>query len=119
MLVDRSTWRALGVVVLCGDETRRFLPFGAAAVGADEIDVRSSLALVEDVDFYRARGESLRTLRGAAVDRDGRRLGTLRDLVLAPDGEVEALVVERGGAEVRVPLDETVSVAVASPASVA
>ena len=85
LLLDRTEWRALGFVVHCGDEETRFLVFAAADLREDAIDVRSALMLLEDVDFYRDRSRSLRDLLG----------GELRDLLLLPDGSVEALVVEQ------------------------
>jgi len=98
LLLDPVAWRALGVVVLCGDESPRFLPFAAADPRADEIDVPSALLLLEDVEFYRGRSRSLRALLGGAVVSGRRELGELRDLLLAADGRVEALVVEQDGA---------------------
>jgi hypothetical protein len=98
LLLDRDAWRALGFVVLCGDESRRFLPFAAADLEPEEeIGVPSALLLLEDVDFYQRRTRSLRGLLGAAVVSGRRELGDLRDLLLAADGSAEALVVEQGG----------------------
>ena len=97
LLVDRNAWRAVGFVVLCGDESRRFLPFAAADLHASEIDVPSALLLLEDVVFYQGRTRSLRGLLGGAVVSGRRELGELRDLLLAADGSAEALVVEHGG----------------------
>jgi len=81
LLLDAEEWRALGFVVLCGDESLRFLVFAAADVEADAIEVISALMLLEDVEFYRARSRSLRALIKA---------GEVDDLLLAPDGSVEA-----------------------------
>lgn len=112
LLLDASTWRALGLVVLCGDETERFLAFAAAEPGEEEIVVGSALLLLEDVAFYRTRGRSLRDLLGVAAADDGRRLGTVVDVLLATDGSVEALVVERSGRRrAVVPGDVTVDAA--------
>lgn len=97
LLLDETAWRVLGLVVLCGDETERFLAFAAAEPGEEEIVVGSALLLLEDVAFYRARGRSLRDLLGVAVAQSGRRIGTVGDVLLAVDGSVEALVVERNG----------------------
>ena len=83
VLLDVEEWRALGFVVLCGDETLRFLVFAAADVEADAIRVQSALMLLEDVEFYRARSRSLRELL---------KPGDVRDLLLAPDGVVDALL---------------------------
>ncbi|HEX6952645.1 MAG TPA: hypothetical protein VF124_07605 [Gaiellaceae bacterium] len=97
LLFDPTEWRALGFVVLCGDESRRFLVFAAAEVQDEAIDLVSALVLLEDVDFYRERSRSLRDLLGRVVAREWRELGELRDLLLAPDGRVDALVVEQEG----------------------
>jgi hypothetical protein len=87
LLLDSAEWRALGFVVLCGDESSRFLVFAAADLREDAIDVSSALLLLEDVEFYRDRSRSLRDLLGAE----------LRDVLVTRDGSVEALVVERDG----------------------
>ena len=92
LLLDPVEWRALGLVVLCGDEGSRFLVFAAADIREDAIEVPSALLLLEDVEFYRDRSRSLRKVLG----------GELRDLLLLPDGRVEALVVERGGVVLQV-----------------
>jgi hypothetical protein len=84
LLLDPVEWRALGLVVLCGDEGSRFLVFAAADIREDAIEVPSALLLLEDVEFYRARSRSLRAILG----------GELRDLLVAADGSVEALVVD-------------------------
>lgn len=97
VLLDLENWRALGFVVLCGDESRRFLVFAAADLETDAISVPSALLLLEDLDFYLDRSRSLRTLLRAGVVNGGHGLGELRDLILAPDGSVEALLVEEDG----------------------
>jgi hypothetical protein len=86
-------WRALGFVVLCGDDVERFLVFAGGDLYEDWIAVPSAFLLLEDVDFYRARSRSLRALLGRTVVREGREIGELDDLLLGPDGNVEALVV--------------------------
>src|SRR4051794_8136224 len=88
LLLDPIEWRVLGFVVLCGDESKRFLVFAAVRLKEDAIELASALVLLEDVEFYRERSCSLRDLLR----------GGLRDLSLAPDGRVEALVVEEDGA---------------------
>ena len=98
VLLDAEAWRALGFVVLCGDESERFLVFAAADAREDEVAVPSALLLLEDVAFYRGRSRSLRALLGGAVSNGRRGLGELRDLLLAPDGTVSSLLVERDGA---------------------
>ena len=97
LLFDPTEWRALGFVVLCGDESRRFLVFAAAEVREEAIDLVSALVLLEDVDFYRERSRSLRELLGRVVVGERRELGELRDLLLSPGGRVDALVVEQDG----------------------
>ena len=87
LLLDPVEWRALGFVVHCGDEGSRFLVFAAADLLEDAIEVSSVLLLLEDVGFYRDRSRSLRDLLGEE----------LRDLLVTPDGRVEALVVKRDG----------------------
>jgi hypothetical protein len=105
ILLDLSDWRALGFVVLCGDESLRFLVFAAADPCEDAIDVSSALLLLEDVEFYRDRSRSLRALLGGAVVNGRHELGELRDLLLAAGGGVAALVVEREGAVLEVEPD--------------
>ena len=85
LLLDPADWRALGFVVLCRDESSRFLVFAAADVREDAIELASALVLLEDVDFYRDRSRSLRDLLG----------GELRDLLVASDGSVEAVEPDR------------------------
>jgi hypothetical protein len=93
LLLEAGEWRALGFVVLCGDESLRFLVFAAADVEADAIEVPSAFLLLEDLEFYRERSRSLRTLLGGEVASGPEELGKLRDLTLAPGGSVESLVV--------------------------
>ena len=87
LLLDPAEWRALGFVVLCGDESSRFLAFAAASVREDAIDVSSAFLLLEDVDFYRSRSRSLRALLR----------GDLRDLLLTSSGSVTDLVIQQDG----------------------
>lgn len=96
LLLDLEAWRVLGFVVLCGDESLRFLVFGTADPDADALGVPSALLLLEDVDFYRERSRSLRALLGGAVTSGGRELGELQDLLVERDGTVAALIVEQG-----------------------
>jgi hypothetical protein len=95
VLLDAAEWRALGFVVLCGDESLRFLAFAAADLAEDAIKVPSALLLLEDLEFYRVRSRRLRGLLGGDVVNGEQELGELRDLHLAPDGYVEAFVVQR------------------------
>ena len=55
LLLDASEWRVLGFVVLCGDESLRFLVFAAADVQQDAIAVPSALLLLEDVGLLPCR----------------------------------------------------------------
>jgi hypothetical protein len=95
LLVDTAEWRALGFVVLCGDETRRFLVFAAADLQERAIAVQSALLLLEDVAFYSDRSLSFRALLGGDVVNGRQGLGELRDFLLAPDGGVEELLVKQ------------------------
>src|SRR5262245_37808965 len=102
LLVRVDSWHVLGFVVHCGDETTRFLPYGASQVSKDEIAVSSALMLLEDVDFYVSRGTSFRALVGATVSRGGRTAGLLRDLLLGA-GHVDELEVALGSETSRIP----------------
>lgn len=97
LLLDPEEWRALGFVVRCRDESERFLVFAAADLRADAIDVLSAFLLLDDVDFYRGRSRSLRSLLGGIVVNGPREVGELHDLLLGADGTVAALVVEEDG----------------------
>ena len=106
LLLDRASLRVVGLDVLCGDEVHRFLPLPTAAVGDDVLTIHSPLVLLEEdeLDFYRSRAFALSSLRGRPVLRAGRDAGRLRDVVLAPDGGLLAVVADPGG---RIPFDET------------
>ena len=119
VLLDLGARRALGLEVRCGDEVRRFLPLGAARQAVDATEVGSPLALLDDVAFYRARGRSFRTLRGTAVSRGARRVGTLHDVALGADGTLETLVVETPSGRARLPYGRDVEIAVERKASAA
>jgi hypothetical protein len=97
VLLGADAWRVIGFVVLCGDESRRFLVYATADPRENEIAVPSALLLLDDVDFYRGRSRSLRALLGGTVANAQHELGVLRDLLIAPDGTVSALMVEQGG----------------------
>jgi hypothetical protein len=49
------------------------------------------------VDFYRSRSRSLRALLGGTVESVRHELGVLRDLLIAPDGTVAALMLDQNG----------------------
>ena len=119
LIVDPPSGRALGFDVLCGDDVHRFLPIAAAQLGDDEIAVGSSLMLLEDVAFYRKRGESLRELRGRPVRRGRRELGVLLDLTVDRDGTLLEVVLDRDGSELRAPFDRSLDLRAGSSASAA
>ena len=98
LLLDVVTWHVLGFVVHCGDETVRFLPYAAAQPTATEIAVGSALMLLEDVDFYRKRGTSFRSLIGCEVAAQG----VLRDIFVGPGGRATELEIDRDGTVRRV-----------------
>jgi hypothetical protein len=98
LLVDVEAWNVLGFVVLCADESQRFLPFAASQPRADAIEIGSALLLLEDAGFYEQRGTSYRSLLG--TDFAG---GMLRDVELTSSGHVVTLVIERDGERFRVP----------------
>jgi hypothetical protein len=99
ILLDLDAWNVLGFAVLCGDESRRFLPYAAAVVSDDEIAVGSALMLLDDAGFYERRGTSFRSLLGTELEG-----GTLRDLTLDATGHVTGLEIERDGVVVSVPV---------------
>ncbi|MDX6511132.1 MAG: hypothetical protein QOE36_636, partial [Gaiellaceae bacterium] len=97
--------------VLCRDDLHRFLPLAAADVTSDAIDIASPLLLLEDDElaFYVRKGRSLSGLRRTPVVRGEVALGGLKDLLLADDGAIEAVIVEHEGSSERiVPFDSSV-----------
>ena len=80
VLLDAEAPRVLGLDVLCGDGSNRFLPFSIARLAAGAIEIDSTLTLLDEqeLDFYRSRTRAL-----AAVPE-------LADALVAADG---ALVV--------------------------
>jgi hypothetical protein len=98
LLLDRDSLRAVGLDVLCGDDVHRFLPLPTAAVAGDALTIHSTLVLLEEdeLDFYRSRAFALSSLRGRAVTKNGKVVGTLRDVLLAVDGELLAVLLEDG-----------------------
>lgn len=102
VVFDLDAGRALGFEVRCRDETRRFLPLGAARIGADATEVASPFALLDDLAFYRARGSGLRELRGTQVARGARPAGVLADVLVDDAGAIEAVAVETTSGVVRV-----------------
>jgi hypothetical protein len=81
VLFDGDATRVVGFDVLCGDDTYRFLPFSAVTLTAADVEIGSTLVLLEaaERDFYRRHGRSL--LAGGAE---------LRPLRVLPDGTAAA-----------------------------
>jgi hypothetical protein len=77
VLFDADAARVVGFDVLCGDAAYRFLPFSAVTLGAADVEIGSTLVLLEaaERDFYRLHGRSLvaggAELRALRVLRDG------------------------------------------------
>jgi hypothetical protein len=76
VLLDAEAPRVLGLDVLCGDGTNRFLPFAAARTRRGAIEIDSALTLLDarELAFYRQRGRSLAAapeLADAFVEPDG------------------------------------------------
>ena len=111
VILDLDGRRALGLDLLCRDETHRFLPLSAASVGDDEIAVSSALTLLsaDELAFYRRQARTLRDMRGARVRRGRRDAGRLQDVLIGADGEITDVVVEGGR---RVPVGDAVQVSV-------
>jgi hypothetical protein len=103
LIVDVDVRRVLGFEVRCGDDTHRFLPLAAARVRDGEIAVASSLTLLDELPFYRARGHGLSALRRARVANAGGEVGTLQDVVFDGDGAIREFVVATAGGEQRIP----------------
>ena len=99
ILLDLDGWNVLGFVVLCGDESRRFLPYAAAVVSDEAIAVGSALMLLEDVGFYEARSVSFRSVLGTEAGG-----GIARDAWFTSGGAVAELEVESDGVRSRIPV---------------
>ena len=107
ILAPTNGRRALGFDVLCGDHEHRFLPLAAARLDAGEIQIESTLMLLDgaELEYYRERGSTLASLRGARVSRGGLPAGRLRDILVGRDGAIDALVLESDAGEIVVPYD--------------
>jgi hypothetical protein len=103
VLLHPTAPRALGLDVLCGDDTHRFLPFTAASLADEAIQPASPFVLLDlnPDSFYRTEARALSDLRGARVDGDA----ALRDVVLGSDWAIDELVLEDREGTRRVPLD--------------
>src|SRR5258708_25125385 len=113
VLIDTDGWRALGLDVLCRDDTHRFLPLTAAALHPGEISVSSALTLLAEgeLSFYRRRARSLRALRARPVLEGRRNVGVLDDIVVSPDGSIEELVGRNGRETTRLSAGRAVRIA--------
>jgi hypothetical protein len=118
LIVDLDAGRVHGFDVLCGDEVHRFLPFAAVTVHDDELAVSSALTMLEERElaFYRDHASTLGRLRGAELERDGRSVGRLHDLLLGDGGAVEAVLVGGSGAPRALDPRDGLRVAAAPPA---
>ena len=108
VLVDLPSRRALGYDVVCGDDSRRFLPLAASDVVEDHVEVESALVLLEE-PFYRAHAQSYAALRGKPVRRGAIEIGLLEDLLVDPEVELAAALIGVGGRVVEVRLDPALS----------
>jgi hypothetical protein len=63
-LLDPQLDRLVGLELVCGDGAHRFLPFAVARIQADQIEVTSALALIDEreSDFYRQNSRRLSDL---------------------------------------------------------
>ncbi len=76
VLLDEGGSRILGLDVLCGDGSNRFLPYSTARLAGETIEIDSTLTLLDEreLEFYRDRGRSLAAapeLADALVAADG------------------------------------------------
>ena len=112
-IFDRELERALGLEVHCGDEGRRFLPYAVARLESDVIELRSPLVLLDEAElaFYKERATTFASLVHRFVAVRGEAAGPLEDVVLAPDGSIDAVVVATGNGQRRIPYDERVAIA--------
>jgi hypothetical protein len=80
VLLDELGSRILGLDVLCGDGSNRFLPFSMARSVRRGLEIESTLTLLDphELEFYRRRGRALASMP------------ELADAVVGPGG---ALVV--------------------------
>jgi len=103
LLFDVEAWHVVGLVVRCGDESVRFLPWAASQPSEEEIAVGSALMLLEDVEFYVKRSVSFRAIAGRELALGG----VLRDILIGGAGAVTELEIERDGELRRIPPEGT------------
>lgn len=101
VVVDLPGSRALGFVVACRDDVRRFLPFGAADLLPEWIETASALVLLDEGElrYYLRKGRALGTLRGLDVEGEGE----LLDVVVDERGDLLELVLHGQDGVTRVP----------------
>jgi hypothetical protein len=102
LILHPSAPRVLGLDVLCGDRTHRFLPCSASEVRENEIEVGSPFVLLDlpTDSLYRSHARLLSRLIGTPAGDNG---AVLRDVVLGPGWTIEELVLEDGSGRRRVP----------------
>lgn len=112
LVLDVGAMRVVGLEVLCGDESKRFLPLPAARIRDGEVAIASALLLLDDrnVSFYRERGRTFRALRGAAVRRGRALLGTLVDAAFTEDGPIVTLLLAGPHGNRRVPVEPSLAI---------
>ncbi len=80
VLLDVNAPRVLGLDVLCGDGSNRFLPYSTARLTGGAVEIDSTLTLLDkrELEFYRSRGRKLTAvpeLADALVTPDGALVG--------------------------------------------
>jgi hypothetical protein len=102
LILHPSAPRLLGLDVLCGDGTHRFLPSSASTVREGEIEVSSPFVLLDlpPDSLYRSQARLLSRLVGTTLGDDG---AVLRDVVLGPGWTIDELVLEDARGRRRVP----------------
>jgi sporulation protein YlmC with PRC-barrel domain len=118
VILDPGSGRAVGLDVLCKDDQHRFLPLSAAALDGEEIAVSSSLTMLRsnELDFYRRRASTIRSLRGLPVRRGGKHLGHLHDVVVGMDGGIIELVVANGRGRTHIAVETALRISADPPA---
>jgi hypothetical protein len=108
LILHPSAPRLLGLDVLCGDGTHRFLPSSASTVREEEIEVSSPFVLLDlpPDSLYRSQARLLTKLIGTTLGDDG---AVLRDVVLGPGWTIDELVLEDARGRRRVPSGRNLS----------
>jgi sporulation protein YlmC with PRC-barrel domain len=113
VIFDRELQRAIGLEVHCGDEGRRFLPYATARLDDDVIELDSPFVLLDESElaFYKERATTFTSLAHRFVAVRGEGAGPLEDVVLAPNGSIDAVVVTTGSGARRIAYDDRVAIA--------